>query len=301
MATRIAVMAAGRLQQVGTPREVYETPANLFVAQFIGTPPMNTVPGRIEGGALIVGESRFAVRAGAGHRRRPPDRRRRPARARDDRRRRRGEGRGPPRRVARPRGPRHLRRRARASRSRCASRPARCRPRWTPPSRCSWRRSTCTSSTRRPPSGSVAEREEPARAGRFTEAGHGVPVPRALGDPLRGLLLLSLRAARPPRPVPEQRPGHEPPLRRLGAVQRRPHRRRVPPGPLAQHPVRDLHGARRPDPRHAPGGRRQPQAPRHQDLPDDLLVDRRHVGRGGVGPLLRPASTRRSACSRSTG
>jgi multiple sugar transport system ATP-binding protein len=44
MATRIAVMSEGRLRQVGTPREVYETPADLFVAGFIGTPPMNTVP-----------------------------------------------------------------------------------------------------------------------------------------------------------------------------------------------------------------------------------------------------------------
>ena len=42
MATRIAVLADGRLQQVGTSEEVYDTPANLFVARFIGTPPMNT-------------------------------------------------------------------------------------------------------------------------------------------------------------------------------------------------------------------------------------------------------------------
>ena len=42
MATRIAVMADGHLQQVGTSEEVYNTPANLFVARFIGTPPMNT-------------------------------------------------------------------------------------------------------------------------------------------------------------------------------------------------------------------------------------------------------------------
>jgi multiple sugar transport system ATP-binding protein len=47
MADRIAVMSTGRLQQVGTPQQVYEAPANLFVAQFIGTPPMNTLPGRI--------------------------------------------------------------------------------------------------------------------------------------------------------------------------------------------------------------------------------------------------------------
>jgi multiple sugar transport system ATP-binding protein len=43
MGTRIAVMADGRLQQVGTPDEVYERPANLFVAGFIGSPPMNIV------------------------------------------------------------------------------------------------------------------------------------------------------------------------------------------------------------------------------------------------------------------
>ena len=47
MADRIAVMDSGRLQQVGTPEEVYDEPANLFVARFIGAPPMNTVPGRI--------------------------------------------------------------------------------------------------------------------------------------------------------------------------------------------------------------------------------------------------------------
>ena len=41
MGQRITVMRAGKIQQVGTPREVYEQPANAFVAQFIGTPPMN--------------------------------------------------------------------------------------------------------------------------------------------------------------------------------------------------------------------------------------------------------------------
>jgi ABC-type sugar transport system ATPase subunit len=43
MATRIAVMDHGRLQQVGPPQAVYERPHNLFVARFIGSPPMNTV------------------------------------------------------------------------------------------------------------------------------------------------------------------------------------------------------------------------------------------------------------------
>jgi ABC-type sugar transport system ATPase subunit len=43
-------MTAGRLQQVGTPQDVYEAPANLFVAQFIGTPPMNTMAGTVTTG-----------------------------------------------------------------------------------------------------------------------------------------------------------------------------------------------------------------------------------------------------------
>ena len=52
LATRLAILDQGRLQQVGTPREVYERPRNLFVAQFIGNPPMNTVDGTFvtEGG-----------------------------------------------------------------------------------------------------------------------------------------------------------------------------------------------------------------------------------------------------------
>ena len=55
MADRIAVMSAGRLQQVGTPQEVYEAPANLFVAQFIGTPPMNTLEGELVDGGIDTG------------------------------------------------------------------------------------------------------------------------------------------------------------------------------------------------------------------------------------------------------
>src|SRR3954466_10127814 len=46
---RIAVMRAGRIQQVGTPADVYEHPVNLFVAGFIGSPPMNFLPGRLDG------------------------------------------------------------------------------------------------------------------------------------------------------------------------------------------------------------------------------------------------------------
>jgi multiple sugar transport system ATP-binding protein len=44
MGTRIAVLEGGRLQQVGPPQAVYDEPANVFVAQFIGSPPMNVLP-----------------------------------------------------------------------------------------------------------------------------------------------------------------------------------------------------------------------------------------------------------------
>jgi multiple sugar transport system ATP-binding protein len=47
MGDRIAVLNDGLLQQVGPPQSVYEKPANLFVARFIGTPPMNTIEGRV--------------------------------------------------------------------------------------------------------------------------------------------------------------------------------------------------------------------------------------------------------------
>jgi multiple sugar transport system ATP-binding protein len=52
MGHRITVMRDGKIQQVGTPREVYEKPANAFVAQFIGTPPMNLIPATVTGDSL---------------------------------------------------------------------------------------------------------------------------------------------------------------------------------------------------------------------------------------------------------
>jgi multiple sugar transport system ATP-binding protein len=45
LADRIVVLNAGRIEQVGTPRALYESPASLFVAQFIGSPKMNILPG----------------------------------------------------------------------------------------------------------------------------------------------------------------------------------------------------------------------------------------------------------------
>lgn len=59
LATRIVVMDEGRVQQVGTPRELYREPANLFVAGFIGSPSMNFLECRIENGALAVASSRL--------------------------------------------------------------------------------------------------------------------------------------------------------------------------------------------------------------------------------------------------
>jgi multiple sugar transport system ATP-binding protein len=51
---RVAVMRTGVLQQVGTPAELYNTPQNIFVAGFIGSPAMNFLPGQIEGDKVKV-------------------------------------------------------------------------------------------------------------------------------------------------------------------------------------------------------------------------------------------------------
>jgi sn-glycerol 3-phosphate transport system ATP-binding protein len=52
---RIAVMAGGRIQQLGDPQDVYDRPANLFVAGFIGSPPMNLLPATVRGGVVTAG------------------------------------------------------------------------------------------------------------------------------------------------------------------------------------------------------------------------------------------------------
>ena len=57
LASRIAVMRQGQIQQIGTPFEVYHRPANLFVAGFIGSPGMNVVPGSL---SVEEGRVRFA-------------------------------------------------------------------------------------------------------------------------------------------------------------------------------------------------------------------------------------------------
>jgi multiple sugar transport system ATP-binding protein len=52
MADKIVVMNAGNVEQIGVPLELYDRPANLFVAGFIGSPAMNFLQGKIEGGAF---------------------------------------------------------------------------------------------------------------------------------------------------------------------------------------------------------------------------------------------------------
>jgi multiple sugar transport system ATP-binding protein len=52
MATKIAVMKDGIIQQFGTPSEIYDHPANTFVATFMGSPAMNLIPGKLEGSGI---------------------------------------------------------------------------------------------------------------------------------------------------------------------------------------------------------------------------------------------------------
>jgi multiple sugar transport system ATP-binding protein len=53
----IVVMKLGVLQQVGKPQEIYDNPTNLFVAKFLGTPPINVFDGKVENGKLILGDN----------------------------------------------------------------------------------------------------------------------------------------------------------------------------------------------------------------------------------------------------
>jgi sn-glycerol 3-phosphate transport system ATP-binding protein len=69
LAERMIVMNAGRMEQIGTPDEVYHHPATTFVAGFIGSPPMNLITGRAEGGRFVCSDQtldlpRPAPRAG---------------------------------------------------------------------------------------------------------------------------------------------------------------------------------------------------------------------------------------------
>ncbi len=65
LADRIAVMRAGRLLQLATPREVYEHPATSFVGAFLGSPRLNLVAGYVDGDALVAGPFRLPRPKGA--------------------------------------------------------------------------------------------------------------------------------------------------------------------------------------------------------------------------------------------
>jgi ABC-type sugar transport system ATPase subunit len=61
MGDRIAVMNQGVLQQVGRPTDLYNNPANAFVAAFLGSPGMNLLHGAVAGGQVVVGDARVAA------------------------------------------------------------------------------------------------------------------------------------------------------------------------------------------------------------------------------------------------
>jgi multiple sugar transport system ATP-binding protein len=61
LAHRVAVMNKGVVQQIASPREIYDDPANLFVAGFIGSPPMNTLHGALRDGSFALAEGRIDV------------------------------------------------------------------------------------------------------------------------------------------------------------------------------------------------------------------------------------------------
>jgi multiple sugar transport system ATP-binding protein len=65
MGDRVAVLKDGVLQQVGSPLEVYDRPANLFVAGFIGSPAMNLIPAAAADGRARIGDYEVAIDRGA--------------------------------------------------------------------------------------------------------------------------------------------------------------------------------------------------------------------------------------------
>jgi multiple sugar transport system ATP-binding protein len=59
MADKIVVMQAGRIEQMGAPLELFDRPANVFVAGFIGSPSMNMLKGKVEGGSVVIDGARL--------------------------------------------------------------------------------------------------------------------------------------------------------------------------------------------------------------------------------------------------
>ncbi|WP_339950470.1 sn-glycerol-3-phosphate ABC transporter ATP-binding protein UgpC [uncultured Albimonas sp.] len=69
LATRIVVMKGGVIQQIGSPSEIYNRPANMFVADFMGSPAMNLIPATVEGGQVAIareGDAPILIQAPVG-------------------------------------------------------------------------------------------------------------------------------------------------------------------------------------------------------------------------------------------
>jgi len=61
LAHRVALLEMGKLQQLASPKAIYEDPETLFVAQFIGSPPMNVARGALDGGVFALGDDRIGT------------------------------------------------------------------------------------------------------------------------------------------------------------------------------------------------------------------------------------------------
>jgi multiple sugar transport system ATP-binding protein len=61
MGDRLAALNQGRIQQVGRPHDIYERPANVFVAGFLGYPPMNVLRARVEADGIHAGPLHFSA------------------------------------------------------------------------------------------------------------------------------------------------------------------------------------------------------------------------------------------------
>jgi inositol-phosphate transport system ATP-binding protein len=66
MADRIICMRAGLIEQIGTPDDLYLTPSSLFVASFIGSPPINLIAGEARDGTLAVNAARIPLEGPSG-------------------------------------------------------------------------------------------------------------------------------------------------------------------------------------------------------------------------------------------
>ena len=67
MADKIVCMKDGYIQQIGTPRELFNSPSNLFVAGFIGSPSMNFIPGKFDGKSFIFDEADIKIELDKAH------------------------------------------------------------------------------------------------------------------------------------------------------------------------------------------------------------------------------------------